>query len=1197
MRVAVHGYLDAAVGVGEAARRGILGLVSRGDEVDARTIALAGRDLVSPRTEVGAQTASSVGGRVDAELLYVNPERLGELVEEIGPRREGVRRVGIWSWECDVVPRGWIAASCELDEVWTYSRVSAGILGAALTVPVVDMPIPVICAAPLPAPELPLSEGPRFICVFDHLSTLERKNPLGAIEAFTRAFADGEGPQLVVKTIGARHRPEAHRRLLEAAGRRRDVVVFDGVIDAGALVGLLQSSAGLVSLHRSEGFGLLPAEAAMLGVPVIATGFGGVLDFLDDRSAWLVDHAVVEVGEGVEHYPASGTWAEPDPDHAAAGLREIVEHPGAAAVRATRAQARVAEQFGVEAIGRRMHDRLRTATSSARRADFGRTRTREDAARVIVGVPFCGEHDLGPTLRALEERTPVDVPIVVACGRRDLEAAKAAQSPSGIGRVELAVADRTVMPWPDLLAMLASAGSGGLALVAPGVAVAEGWLEGLVSVADDQAVASSSALVVDATGGGRTARLRGDAAAAPAGAAAPGRGGASGARPELPFASCRCALLRRPALDLLRDLDPRWWEPGQVLGDFGSLAVAGGLRNVVADEVLVADSRPRLRGFWPPDEEPEPRSPGAPAVPGPIRGLGGPDFDRSRIGSVGARRRNFPPASPRTARVAVLLGYYVLAVLTIGRHAIGHPTTVCACVGTGDPAFYTWALGWWPYAILHAYNPFFTHAVWATTGANVVQSASIPTAAILMAPITLIAGPLAAYNVLSISGPALASFTAYLLCRRLVRHEPAAILAGYLFGFSSYEFAQLTGHLNLTLIFLLPVLVHLALRRASGEISGLAYVGVMAIVLVLQAGLSTELLADSVGMGIVVLASTRLLLPPRERPRVDRLAKETVAAGALALLAASPFFYYALLSGAPPSNPVFWDAYAMDLLNLVVPTDVTYIGHNEVRSIVAKFGGGGVTGQDGYLGIPLLACFLIWSFEARRSIITRVVVIAATFSVVVALGAHLHVAGSTILPLPGSWTERLPIFSGVIPERLSVFTTLAVAIGLAVWLARRTGLVWARWAVAFAAAIVLFPSTPALYFGVRPTNPRFFATTLYKQYLMRGESILILPFGFNDVSMLWQSETGFYFSMPEGYLGQTSPRPFSDDPVVADLLANAAPPSPAFGTFIRVHDVRVVVVDAAAPGPWPASLAQLGLRPYPVGGVILYRVPPVVAAR
>jgi glycosyltransferase involved in cell wall biosynthesis len=617
MRVAAHGYLEAAVGVGEAARRGIRALAAQGVEIAAHTITLDGRDDVSPPWS-WSETSWPARLPIDAELLYVNPEALPTLLSGLAPRRPGVKRIGVWSWESDVVPRDWVAAAAELDEVWTYSRSSAAILGAALSTPVVTMPIPVTSAPCLPAPELPGNEGPRLLCVFDHLSTLERKNPLGVIAAFSRAFRNGEGPQLVVKTIGARHRPEAHGRLLEAAGKRGDVVVLDRVLDGGALVGLLRSSAALVSLHRSEGFGLLPAEAALLGVPVVATGFGGILDFLDDETAWLVDHSLVEVGAGVDHYPSNGTWAEPDLDHAAAGMRELVDDPARAATRAVRAQRRIERELGPEAVGRRMCDRLASGRRSPGRIAQSSAGVVPRQTAIVVGVLFRGEHQLGSTLRALLERTPPEVPIVVVCGGAERSAAELAVPPGAPARVDVCVAEGTRPPWSELLGLLSQIACGDLALVAPGVGVGEGWLEGLLAAAHDATVATANALVIADPGAGRTGRMLGEAAPAPS---ASGRVlvGAWRLRPELSFASARCVLLRRAALDLLGDSESSLAEPVQILAEFGHEAVARGLRNVVADEVLVCDSLPRLRGFRPPDDEFGAMEPDAPAVPGPIR--------------------------------------------------------------------------------------------------------------------------------------------------------------------------------------------------------------------------------------------------------------------------------------------------------------------------------------------------------------------------------------------------------------------------------------------------------------------------------------------------------------------------------------------------------------------------------------------------
>ena len=78
-----------------------------------------------------------------------------------------------------------------------------------------------------------------------------------------------------------------------------------------------------VSLHRAEGFGLTLGESMALGKPVIATGFSANLDFMTAENSYLVRHEETRVGPDGENYPAHGTWAQPDLDHAAQLMREV----------------------------------------------------------------------------------------------------------------------------------------------------------------------------------------------------------------------------------------------------------------------------------------------------------------------------------------------------------------------------------------------------------------------------------------------------------------------------------------------------------------------------------------------------------------------------------------------------------------------------------------------------------------------------------------------------------------------------------------------------------------------------------------------------------------------------------------------------------------------------------------------------------
>ncbi len=559
-----------------------------------------------------------------------------------------------------------------------------------------------------------------------------------------------------------------------------------------------------------------------------------------------------------------------------------------------------------------------------------------------------------------------------------------------------------------------------------------------------------------------------------------------------------------------------------------------------------------------------------------------------------ARPRQVRRALARLPTWVRALAFYLgMALLTIGWHAIAHPRTVCACVGTGDPAAYMWSMSWWPHALAHGLNPFVTHYLWSPTGVNLAQAAMIPTAAFVMAPVTALFGPIFSYNVLAIASPALAALTAYLLCRRLVGRELPAVAGGFLFGFSSYEFSQLLGHMNLTLIFLIPVMAHIALRRVDREISRRVYVLGMALLLVLQVGLSTELLAESAFFGAVVLVAARLLAPPPQRARMTGLIVETVGAGLIAIVVASPFLYYALFDGSfPKGPPSLSDVYGLDLTNLVFPTYTTWLGHHDFLPLWSTFEQGDVSEANGYLSVAILIAFAVWFLkDGHRRVLGRLLMIVVAVSLILALGSHLHVAGRETVSLPFNWIRNLPVFDDIVPSRIIMFTALAISIGVAAWLAKPGGRSAGRWLLVAIGAILIFPYPGSSLYGVSPQNPRFFSTDMYRHHLTRNETVLVLPFGYNDISTLWQAETGFYFYMPEGYVSSAIPPPFQAQPAVAELFNNTPPPASSLESFIREHYVSHVVVDRPLAGPWPGLLASMGLHGQQLGGILLYTVP------
>jgi len=302
-------------------------------------------------------------GEVTCNLLCLNPEQMVPYLDgPDGPVLAGRSTVGVWSWEVDVLPPGWREAGARVAEVWTYSRFAAELIGAHVDVPVLAVPPPISTPAATPGPpSVELPPGFRVLVMFDYLSTLERKNPRGAIAAFRCAFAPEDGAVLVVKSVNARHRPEQRAELVEVVGGRPDIVMIDETMSGGERDALIAACDCYISLHRSEGHGLPLAEAMALGKPVVATAYGGNTEFMSEANSYLVAWRPSLVGEGVEHYPPGAGWAEPEIDHATRLLRTVFEDREAAVRRGQRAQADVRRLLSPQAVGEQMRRRLQSS--------------------------------------------------------------------------------------------------------------------------------------------------------------------------------------------------------------------------------------------------------------------------------------------------------------------------------------------------------------------------------------------------------------------------------------------------------------------------------------------------------------------------------------------------------------------------------------------------------------------------------------------------------------------------------------------------------------------------------------------------------------------------------------------------------------------------------------------------------------------
>lgn len=361
--VNVSGYLDAESGLGEAARASIRSLEAAGIPFALNNVpSLLRTGDATYRHRFGVDHPHPFN------LVHLNSDNMPAFAARRGPAYFKDRyTIGYWFWELASLPADWVLFSGYVDEVWTASRFVRDAVREQCNLPAIVMPLPIVlpAAPPRGRAHFGIPHGPAvFLYIFDVSSQMERKNPLAAIRAFRQAALPREAAVLVLKFTNAEYDRAGVRRLHEEAAGLH-VVMLDGYLDRADLTALIETADCYLSPHRSEGFGLTILEAMRLGKPAIGTHYSAVTDFMTPENSYPLEYSMVPVGRKHGPYPPTAVWAEPDIDHAARLIREVVEHPDEAAARGARARSDVERDRHPAATGRQVRARLDSLRSGA----------------------------------------------------------------------------------------------------------------------------------------------------------------------------------------------------------------------------------------------------------------------------------------------------------------------------------------------------------------------------------------------------------------------------------------------------------------------------------------------------------------------------------------------------------------------------------------------------------------------------------------------------------------------------------------------------------------------------------------------------------------------------------------------------------------------------------------------------------------
>lgn len=311
-KIVIAGMFRTASGLGTWARSNYHCLVAAGYDVVAVDLS----EFLAPldhHCDIPLQAFPK--DRTGTLIIHANAPEIPYCLRVLGlTRGRQWRVVAAWAWELQQFPKGWERAFPMVSEIWALSEFAAAAFRSHPKAPPVRV-APIAISAPATEALTSTRDNTRFrvLVMADSFSSLARKNPLGAIEAFQLAFGAREDCQLIVKIRNLSDDTDEGAVIRSIVSTAGNIDLIDQSLSDTELWQLMTSANAVLSLHRAEGFGLALAEAMCVGVPTIATGWSGNLSFSDQASAALIPYDLVPVVDPSATYTALGAvWAEPD---------------------------------------------------------------------------------------------------------------------------------------------------------------------------------------------------------------------------------------------------------------------------------------------------------------------------------------------------------------------------------------------------------------------------------------------------------------------------------------------------------------------------------------------------------------------------------------------------------------------------------------------------------------------------------------------------------------------------------------------------------------------------------------------------------------------------------------------------------------------------------------------------------------------
>ena len=505
-----------------------------------------------------------------------------------------------------------------------------------------------------------------------------------------------------------------------------------------------------------------------------------------------------------------------------------------------------------------------------------------------------------------------------------------------------------------------------------------------------------------------------------------------------------------------------------------------------------------------------------------------------------AAERARPLVGTRTLWLAG--AYYLVGAVALTMWLWRDPASRIVAGNPFDADQFAWFFRYDATAVAHLRLPaLVTTAMNAPQGISLMWNTAMPLPGVLLAPLTLLAGPQASLTVLMTLGFAGSAVSMFAIARRWGASTAGASLAGLVYGFSPALIQASAGHYDLQFAVLPPLIIDAALqiltgRRGPGR-QAAARCGIrLGLLAAAQLFIAEELLLDAAVAAVMITVVLAVSRPGAVASRIRDIATGTGAGIAVAApIAGYPLWVQFLGPLRQHGSSFAADFYKNDLAGFVVPPP-SMLAHTAGSAAFAARFQGGLPEYLGYLGWPMLAVLAVVAAWSWRRLPVRATAVTFAALSVLSLGGTLLADGREHegVALPWHWLQALPVAAAVIPDRFSIVADGAAAALLAFGLdaARsrwpaRTGL------IATAAAIAILPLVPRPLPAANATPvPAGWTAAFAALRLPPGAGVLVVPIPERTYTapLRWQADTGVPAAMYGGYfMGPTwSGQPATD---------------------------------------------------------------------